>query len=678
MRIHGGDNHFQRQAATSNLLRVVYVNHQETIEDLGNEGIWEVEGSTHMGAYVRGYRMDRNSTQLYAAVVPASLPFTPREGDIVEIADNAGNPGVLPRVLGLHYTIGSHYEAFKDKEVEVDIVSPRPTFLRLPRDEGRFYNHATHLMTYYPRFPRENLFRTRHITTVFAERFRDLTGLEDHGNGHIKELLYNSEPFMLMAQKYQKRRLEREKQYLQNFRNVARNRFAYRVDPVFDHLNREIFDLKPFQEWMKGVQWLEKRTVEDTDRFPVSPLALDRLFGRGDADLLSHDPEAKFWRSDPENNPELDLNLDEEADEVEAPRRSRDPHVSRLKGQTILTAYDEVINLALKTRRLANLPRNKTWPDDQPLVDPTNVEEPHTPAMVKEWKLGRLRLTFSDMQGDGKQVLLMLKDHRDQSLAIVYDEDQDGEYTHSQVRLRDMMGNTVLMDSRLKEYSRLVVKDRAHQMVEMYSEPRGSSPDELQNEYILTRNAPYEDTRKEADASGNNASLKQVNWSFYTWGKPSLLAARFKRLPRELLDEDHPGHYQGSRDDGEQWVYAVRQTPSGIQREERIVSTKNGVKYRHLTDTFPQLDQVLFEGVSKWEVITDLKEGMHINTMYPFKGDPTIMRLTPMDAALQKGTDLIQATGKSVTISSAVSINLSAPVINITGLPILNGVPIPI
>jgi hypothetical protein len=670
----GADHSFQRQRAPTQLYRVTYVNQHETVGDLGALGTW-ADQNTGRGYWIRGYRLDRSGNGLHSIVVPPGLAFTPREGDVVEVRES-DDANVKPRVVGLHWSIGSHDDLFADPE---EPASPVPVFLRLPRDRGELYAQAEHLLTYHPKVPRENLFRYRHVLGVFGERFRDLRPLGQGAGGLVGRMLAFP-AFQALAKRFQKR--AKEVEALAPYRDVKPGRFAYRVDPVYDHDGAD-FSLSAVQGTAQGAEYLAGRRADTTDRFPLPLETLDpRLTRLNDPTYLHDVPLGALSTAQVDPN-DLDLPTPPAGDGV---ARSRDPHLTQPQGETPYSAYDEMVNESLRDRRVGALGGERAAQ-----VDPSNVEEPHTPALEKRFKLGRMTLTLSDMHGDGRQLLVTLKDPADQSFTLVYDEGEG--YTHGQVRVRDMLGNTLLLDSRLKEYSRVVLKDRAHQTVELFSDPEG-------NEFIFTRSAPRDEATGER---GGAPALNRVHWTLLTSADPSALAARFKRLPAALSAFQSPGVYAGSRDGAQTVVTGTENVSGTLRGTQRWVDGETQVQFEQVLDlkaktrvtkfedrrrqvTFGQSvdlnaqswSESLRNTVHEWTHAVDVASGTATSAAGLLGGPKAVLTLDKAQLLAQFGAQSVTLTAASAVVASAGStvtvspagVALTGPLITANGRPL--------
>ena len=127
--------------------------------------------------------------------------------------------------------------------------------------------------------------------------------------------------------------------------------------------------------------------------------------------------------------------------------------------------------------------KNKNYVSYQPILDKafkqkTSVDR-EVPA-ADEYKVavkGDNMLYIGDMHGDMKQLLILLKNMYDAGLSIVQSED------YSQVRLRDHVGNIILLDGD-RENPRVIITTPARQVVELGHNTKDKSS------FTYVRNGP--------------------------------------------------------------------------------------------------------------------------------------------------------------------------------------------
>ena len=89
---------------------------------------------------------------------------------------------------------------------------------------------------------------------------------------------------------------------------------------------------------------------------------------------------------------------------------------------------------------------------------------------------GNNKVVIQDVHGDGEQVMIILKSHYDEGLAILHNKEE------SQVRIRDAYGQTVFIEGN-KEKPRIIITTRERQVFEMGSTKGKGS-------FVYMRNGP--------------------------------------------------------------------------------------------------------------------------------------------------------------------------------------------
>lgn len=197
-------------------------------------------------------------------------------------------------------------------------------------------------------------------------------------------------------------------------------------------------------------------------------------------------------------------------------------HLDLTEEKLSKTAFDEVINDTLgQIRAIAKLRNAEFLRDniafqiaetDQPgeenfIPDLKNKDVPFEFKESREIRIGRNKLVIADVYGDDTKLFTTLKTSKDQGLTFFYDKEASEV---SQVRLRGNLGESLLIESKSGDFSRINLKGYSGQINEMYD-----NKNEENYLYMLT----------------SDASELSSNW---TLGKASYFMAANKALPKDF------------------------------------------------------------------------------------------------------------------------------------------------
>lgn len=171
-------------------------------------------------------------------------------------------------------------------------------------------------------------------------------------------------------------------------------------------------------------------------------------------------------------------------------------HLNFSNSKLAKTAFDEVINGTLSVVRQSAKLLNEEFLKDitafQGSTSSESSEEKFVPDLKnkdvpfefkesREIRIGRNKLIIADVYGDDTKLFTTLKTSKDQGLTFFYDE---GSSEVSQVRLRGNLGESLLIESKSGNFSRINLKGYSGQINEMFDNENDEN-----YLYMLTSNA---------------------------------------------------------------------------------------------------------------------------------------------------------------------------------------------
>jgi hypothetical protein len=254
---------------------------------------------------------------------------------------------------------------------------------------------------------------------------------------------------------------------------------------------------------------------------------------------------------------------------------------------------------------------------------------------------GNNKIVIQDVHGDGEQVMIILKSHHDEGLAIVHNKDQ------SQVRIRDAYGQTVLIEGN-KEKPRIILTTRERQVFEMGSTKGKGS-------FIYGRNGP---------AFGDS----DVDWGRKTGKtKDTVYQQEFAFTSSKEIGQDED--VLGRMSSGMQALLGrgagmfLRMADDAIGTWEKTYSTwetsnhdlKEEFKQRYMQSYTSTVSEVNSSGANvKWETNSYLKGTLLASV--GFDNNALVMKKNSAGGSLQ-GTFTIDSAGINMTTPLAWTVN---------------------
>lgn len=265
---------------------------------------------------------------------------------------------------------------------------------------------------------------------------------------------------------------------------------------------------------------------------------------------------------------------------------------------------------------------------------------------------GNNKLLFQDIHGDGEQILLTLKNQYDSGITLIHDRER------SQVRIRDHMGNNILIDGN-PEKPRIVMMTKDRRMVEMgdiYT--NGTSKG-----FLYMRNGRgYGNAQVPWGRMTNKGKGEVFNQEFLMVDdleviKNEEFLGRLSPMLRSQLRG--PGIYTRTAADGEK---SYEKSTSSYELDNTLIN--NVVEIWSDTDTMVS-HQSKVEKHSHEYFITGKTDGKTINT---FKMDDKAINMNRFEEESSVQIDpqgIHLDTKKKINISSDVEVSIKAPIINL-------------
>lgn len=445
--------HSRRTHQTRYIVRVTFVNHMQTEDNTGipEDNIW-AEEKTEYGIAIRGRRVDYTNSPVLIAMVHADSGgnlWVPRVGDFVTVEDPLD--GFLPRVVGIAYGMArENVESDDDSELHPETwdlsakyyARPIPPQLEQIGNNGILHTYNPIFITYHERYedgdatiPEFGKWYDRFVLFDSSETYKNKKSFIDYNEDWILEALEADEKHWSDVVWNMVESWDNNYREKDEYFYLNPERYPYRPDPVFDTIS----------DYHQLIE--DDYVLENEDRGVT-------LFDDDEDDITDKYP--------------MPLTLQEIEPEL-----------------IHYTAYDEMINKPLADIREA-------------AENFANAELPLEPKEEKQIRIGRNKFILSDVLGDGKQIFITLKTHKDQQFSIIFHEDDEGEL--SQIRIRGLYGESIFMESHGTDLddaiSRVIVKGVEGQIMEMYDDVENnenyiyllsSEGEELDEEYNLTK-----------------------------------------------------------------------------------------------------------------------------------------------------------------------------------------------
>lgn len=339
-------------------------------------------------------------------------------------------------------------------------------------------------------------------------------------------------------------------------------------------------------------------------------------------------------------------------------------HLSLSNSKLLKTAYDETINQTLaEVREKAKLKYTSIYNTEEIkfVPDIANKNVPFEFKESREIRLGRNKIVMADVYGDQSQLFMTFKTAKDQGLTTFYHRDG---YELSQIRLRGNLGESLLIESKSTDFSRLNLKGVSGHIHELFDNKADknfiysltSDSSQLSQSWGLSKASYLMIANKQVDGGsrvGNNVAVSHYNGRAGASGRYNINGVydgAHHTYSALLLDSGKQSYTENwTHFNGGTWVHDVRRGLSGDA--QGFHRAQQGGSYIQYTYSAAQ---------KRWQLHNDLNANIEM--------DKKDIKLKTAPG----GNNYLYAQGGKVDIRGDVSAKIQSPAIVSAIAPLVN------